>query len=389
MNILLRVNVSLLKADNKQLKPYQKRIFSYQIVSKLHIHFIPLGMKNSIHTLEIILDWELLMLVSTIDRFDASWTAIEKREGQTLKQLKSIATVRSVGASTRIEGSNMSDEEVDVLLSNIDIAKLVDRDSQEVVGYFNAMDLISESYQNIFITENNIKNLHKILLAHSKRDEWHRGNYKQHSNKVEATLPDGTKQIVFLTTEPGIPTEGEMNALINWYENDNRTHPLVKCATFCYEFLSIHPFQDGNGRLSRLLSNLLLLKSGYKWVEYISLEHEIENKKIEYYRELRKCQSQRPGEDITSWVNFFFKTLINIQINLLKKLDLKGTQAQLSTKEKSVLLFISDHAGCKSGQIARSLGIPNPTIKRILSELVSKNLIEKMGFGSGVNYTIK
>src|SRR5690554_562678 len=185
-------------------------------------------MENRVYMFSLNIDWELIRLISQIDRFDASWTSIEKKEGQSLKQLKIIATVRSVGASTRIEGSKMSDEEVGVLLKEIDITKIVDRDSQEVVGYFGTLDLISESHKDIPITESSLKNLHNILLIYSKKDEWHKGDYKQHSNAVEAKFPDGTHQIVFQTTEAGLPTQDAMRSLIDWYSNDNETHPLVK-----------------------------------------------------------------------------------------------------------------------------------------------------------------
>lgn len=346
-------------------------------------------MENNVYNFKIDIDWKLIRVISQIDRFDASWTTIEKKEGQSLKQLKSIATVRSVGASTRIEGSRMSDEEVKVLLQELDISKLEDRDSQEVVGYFNAFDIISESFLNIEISENSIKNLHNILMKHSKKDEWHKGKYKQHSNAVEANFPDGTKQIVFQTTEAGFPTEDAMRNLVNWYKNDTITHPLVKCCLFTYEFLSIHPFQDGNGRLSRLISSLLLLKNGYNWIQYVSFEHEIENRKPEYYRVLMNCQSQRPNENVSEWVNFFFDALKNIQEQLMLKLEHSGVEIQLSPREKSILTFIGNNAGCKSGEIAKKLGIPSPTIKRILPELIEKNLIEKHGIGPSTNYSIK
>jgi Fic family protein len=311
-------------------------------------------MENKVYIFKIDINWDLIGLISKIDRFDASWSSIEKREGQSLKQLKSISTVRSVGASTRIEGSKMSDAEVDVLLKNIDITKLEDRDSQEVVGYFDTLDIITKSYQDINITESSIKNLHNILLKHSKKDSWHKGDYKQHSNAVEANYPDGTKRIIFETTEAGFPTEDAMRSLFKWYKTDKETHPLVKCASFCYEFVSIHPFQDGNGRLSRLIASLLLLKNGYKWIQYVSFEHEIESKKEEYYRVLRNCQSQRPNENITEWISFFFNSLLNIQNQLLQKLESSGLQSQLSPKEKSILTFIGNHSGCKSGDIAKS-----------------------------------
>lgn len=345
-------------------------------------------MKTQVYTFQISLDWQLMALVSQTDRFDASWSTIEKKEGQSLKELKSIATIRSVGASTRIEGSKMTDEEVDVLLKNIDISRLSDRDSQEVAGYFEVLDLITEAYNDIPITENSIKNLHKTLLKYSEKDVWHRGDYKQLSNAVEANLPDGTQQIIFRTTEPGIPTQEAMASLIAWFKTDKETHPLVKCALLAYDFVSIHPFQDGNGRLSRLLANLALMKSGYHWVQYVSLEHEIEFQKNKYYQILRSCQAQRPSEDVTAWVHFFLGTLIKVQTLLLSKLERQGVMAELAPKEKAILTFIGEHPGCKSGEIAEKLDIPNPTVKRLLAQMVKANLVEKHGAGAGTNYSI-
>jgi Fic family protein len=206
---------------------------------------------------------------------------------------------------------------------------------------------------------------------------------------MEATLPNGAKQVIFQTTLPGFPTQQAVSSLIDWYQLDNKTHPLVKCALFAYEFVSIHPFQDGNGRMSRLLPTLLLLQHGYQWIQYVSFEHEIEHRKAEYYQVLRKCQAQRPGEDVTPWVIFFLDALKNIGQQLLKKLEDQGAESQLSPREKSVLVFIGDHPGCKSGKIAKKLAIPNPTVKRILAELSSKSLLEKHGSGPGTNYSIK
>ncbi len=346
-------------------------------------------MKNNVHTFQLNINWNLLSLISNIDRFDATWSTIERKEGQTLKHLKSIATVKSVGASTRIEGSKMSNKEVEVLLDNINITKIEDRDSQEVVGYFKTLGLIAESYNDIKINESSIKNLHSILMKHNEKDKWHKGNYKQHSNAVEATHSDGTKQIIFQTTEVGFPTEDAMRNLVEWYKHDNETHPLVKCALFAYDFVSIHPFQDGNGRLSRLLSSLLLLKNGYKWIQYVSFEHEIESRKTEYYRILQSCQSNRPNENVDEWISFFLGSLKNIQLKLSKKLESKGVLTKLTPKEKSIVSFIENYAGCKSGDIAKKLGIPSPTVKRILPKLIGLNLIEKHGIGPGTNYTTK
>ena len=345
-------------------------------------------MANQVHTFQLIPDWGLIQSISTLDRFDASWTAIEKREGKSLKQLKSIATVRSVGASTRIEGSAMSDEEVRVLIDKLNISKLEDRDSQEVAGYFEVLDLIAESYPDVPITESAIKSLHNVLMKHSQKDSWHKGDYKQQSNAVEATRPDGSKYIIFQTTPAGLETEEAMQLLIKWWDDDTETHPIVKCALFCYDFLSIHPFQDGNGRLSRLLATLLLLKNGYSWIQYVSFEHEIENRKAEYYQELMQSQKQRPGEDVYNWVKFFLDCLNKISDQLLSKFSMQGSTAKLGAKEKSVHLFIENHPGSRSGEIAIKLDLGLPLVKKILTGLVKEKLIVKHGAGAGTNYTL-
>ena len=346
-------------------------------------------MNNKVYNFELNIDWKLINLISEIDRFDANWTAIERKEGQSLNELKSIATVRSVGASNRIEGNKMSDEEVDALLQKIDLTTLADRDSQEVVGYFEVLDLITESYQNIHLSESHLKSLHNSLMKYNAKDQWHKGNYKQHSNAVEASFPDGTKHIIFQTTAAGFANENKIRALLDWYTTETEVHPLIKIGSFVYEFLSIHPFQDGNGRLSRLISTLLLLTKGYKWIAYVSFEHEIENRKNEYYQVLRSCQAQRPNEEVTVWIHFFLNCLATIQKQLLTKLLQSGLETQLSPKEKLIYSIIQNRPNIQSGEISEKLAIPLPTIKRLLAVLTAKGLIEKQGIGRNVSYSIK
>lgn len=346
-------------------------------------------MSIEINHLKLDIDMGLMTQLSNLDRFDASWNSIEKREGASLKQLKSIATVKSVGASTRIEGSKMSDDEVAVLIDKIEITQLELRDQQEVVGYFETLDTITDNFATIEISESQIKGLHNLLLKHGEKDAWHRGQYKQHSNAVEATLNNGTKQIIFRTTEPGFPTQDAMNRLVDWYEQDTNTLPLIKTALFVYEFLSIHPFQDGNGRLSRLLASLLLLKNGYTWIQYISFEHEIENRKSEYYKVLMETQRNRPGENVTAWVRFFISCLNHIQRNLLQKLEQHKNPAQaLSLREQRILFFIQNYPLSKSGEIAQKLDIALPTVKKTLKDLTTKNLVSKIGVGRATAYLV-
>lgn len=343
-------------------------------------------MTQNIHTLNLDLSMKLMNEISRLDRFDAEWTGIERREGASLKQLKSIATVRSVGASTRIEGSKMTDKEVEVLIGKLQVAKLEERDQQEVAGYFKTLDIITENYRDIQIREGEIKNLHKILMQFSEKDEWHRGNYKQLANSVDETRTDGTKRTIFQTTEPGFPTENAMQDLIAWYNSDKETLPIIKIALFVYDFLSIHPFQDGNGRLSRLLGTLLLLKNGYSWIQYVSFEHEIEHRKAEYYGVLMNTQRQRPGENVSEWMNFFMDCLLKIQNQLEVKLQTQQTTARLGSKEQIILSFLENNPYSKSSEIAEKLDINLPTVKKILSNLLLHKTISKTGIGKSTTY---
>jgi Fic family protein len=343
-------------------------------------------MTQKIYTLYLDISMKMVNDISKIDRFDAEWTGIERREGASLKQLKSIATVRSVGASTRIEGSKMTDKEVEVLISKLQIAKLEERDQQEVAGYYKALDIIAENYRDIQIREGEIKNLHKILMQYSEKDEWHQGNYKQHANSVDETRPDGKKRTIFQTTEPGFPTENAMHALFEWYNTDKETLPIIKIALFIYDFLSIHPFQDGNGRLSRLLGTLLLLKSGYLWIQYISFEHEIEYRKADYYSVLMHTQRQRPGENVSEWMNFFMDCLISIQKQLEVKLQTQQSTTRLGNKEQLIIHFLDNNPYSKSSEIAKKLDINLPTVKKILSNLLLNRTISKIGIGKSTTY---
>lgn len=346
-------------------------------------------METKIYHHKVDISWSLIQELSKLDRFDAAWSSIEKESKNDLTLLKTIATIRSIGSSTRIEGAQMSNEQVEALLKNITISKFESRDEQEVAGYREALDIICDAYDDLSIRETDIKGLHNILMKYSDKDLWHKGDYKQMSNAVEATMTDGSHKILFRTTEAGFATQDAMRSLTEWYNNDTEVHSLVKCALFTYEFLSIHPFQDGNGRMSRLLSNLLLLKSGYKWIQYVSFEHEIESRKSEYYRMLRLCQAGRPNEDITPWVTFFLSCLANIQQQLLAKLDHSNIQHKLSNREQAIVDYVSTHSGCRSGEIIAALGLPPASIKRSLSKLVENNILQRSGSHQRPYYTTR
>lgn len=344
-------------------------------------------MSQEIYNFTIELSWKYLEILRQVERFEIQWSRFRQREKTSLNQLKTLATIQSIGSSTRIEGSKLSDKQVQTLLEKIDITQIEDRDSQEAVGYYNALDIITESPKELRLTESTIKNLHNVLLKISDKDDWHRGQYKQHSNAVQVTFPDGSTQIIFKTTDPGFATDEEMKSLVNWMRSKDDINPIIKTAAFVYEFLSIHPFQDGNGRLSRLLTTLLLLQNGYDWVEYISFEHEIEKRKKKYYQALRNCQAKRPNENITEWIEFFLDSLYILINKLNKKLEI--SESDLSPKQKNVYIFICNNPEAKISTISEGSQVPRATLKRIINTLLEKELIEKNGKGAGTNYRMK
>jgi Fic family protein len=337
----------------------------------------------------------ILQKISFIDTFKGKWDIIEKKENKYLKQLRKIATIESIGSSTRIEGAKLTDKEVEQLLANLKITQFETRDKQEVVGYYEALNIILDNYQSIAISENYIKQLHKILLTHSEKDIRHRGDYKTSSNAVVARYPNGEEKLIFQTTEP-YRVNKEMSELAFWVKAnlDNESlHPLLVIATFIYEFLSIHPFQDGNGRLSRLLTTVLLMKKGYLFIQYISFEHIIEKRKKEYYRTLIEGQKNRyrETEKIDQWVCFFLECLETLIKKLQAKYDLYANKGgYLNERQKEIVEFIKTKQPVKLTDIIVKLaGYPKNTIKKDLVYLKNENIIEQIGQYKGAVYTIK
>jgi Fic family protein len=337
---------------------------------------------------------QVLKQIGFIDSFKGRWSAIEQKENRYLKELKHLTTIESTGSSTRIEGATLDDEEVEKLLKSVKVSKFKSRDEQEVVGYYEVLDVILDNYADIRLSERYIKQLHGMLLKHSTKDIRHRGQYKSLSNQVVATYPGGKQTTVFKTTEPHL-TGKEIEELIEWTNaafDKEELHPLIIIAAFVYEFLSIHPFQDGNGRLSRLLTTLLLMQHSYHFVQYVSFESLIEERKKEYYRALMAGQKNRymPGEKIDQWALFFFEGMAS----LIRKLEHKYQEynkngGYLNDRQKKVLAFITRNAPLKLADIVDGTGFNRSTIKKDIAYLLSENNIKRMGRGKGTAYRIK
>jgi Fic family protein len=339
----------------------------------------------------VILSQEILQKITQIDEFRGLWKGSLRLSPQTLGRLKRSVLITSTGASTRIEGSRMSDEEVARLIQGLRSTPPKGRDAQEVAGYADLLGRIFDHWQTLKITEGQILHFHKILLNFSEKDKAHKGAYKTTDNKVVMRKEDGTEVVIFEPTKPFL-TKKEMDDVIYWLHEEmerKETHSLILIANFIFEFLAIHPFTDGNGRLSRALTILLLLKTGYTYVPYVSLDEIIEEKKIEYYLALRRTQSKHKTkkEDITEWLNFLLDALLEQVKRAQAIMEEDQPEKLLSEKQLSVYqLFRTETLSVSEISKLLKDTIPMATLKQALPRLVALRLIEKIGSGRGTRY---
>lgn len=337
---------------------------------------------------------EILSLVARIDEFKGAWRALGALAPDRLSALRRVATIESIGSSTRIEGSKLSDREVEHLLSNLEIKSFATRDEQEVAGYAELMDLVFLSWQDIPFTENHMKQLHQVLLRYSDKDDWHRGNYKTHSNSVAAFDETGAQiGIVFQTASP-FDAPRLMTELVAWVNMERETahlHPLLVIALCVVVFLEIHPFQDGNGRLSRVLTTLLLLQAGYAYVPYSSLESVIEQSKEAYYRALRQTQRtiRTEAPDWQPWLGFFLRSLSEQVRRLEKKIEReKIVLATLPALSLQIVEFAREHGRVTIGEVIKLTGASRNTLKQHFRSLVERGTLDQHGGGRGVWYDL-
>ena len=350
---------------------------------------------DMINTNSLTITPELLNLISEIDEFKGSWKALGTLAPERLSALRRVATIESVGSSTRIEGSRLSDREVEKLLNNISIKAFNTRDEQEVAGYADTMEQVFQSWEYIPLTENHVRQLHRDLLRYSDKDERHRGSYKYSSNSVAAFDENGQQiGIVFETATP-FDTPRLMTELIEWTNATLETkalHPLLVIGIFTVAFLAIHPFQDGNGRLSRILTALLLLRCGYAYTPYSSLESVIENSKQGYYLALRQTQQtiRTDSPNWQPWLVFFLRALQQQMWRLKKKVEREHlVLAELPSLSLQILEFAREHGRVTMGEIINLTGANRNTAKIHLRRLVEDNFLEVVGKGRGAWYKVR
>ncbi len=348
-------------------------------------------MGNFMDAMSVKISPEILRLVTGIDEFKGAWRAFRNIAPDRLSLLRKVATIESVGSSTRIEGAKLTDGEIERLLSGVGLERFRSRDEEEVAGYAEAMNLVFGSYGDIPLDENHVKQLHQILLEYSSKDARHRGEYKKLPNDVAAFDIDGKNVGVIFETATPFDTPRKMRELVEWFDHEaraNHHHILILIAVFIVHFLAIHPFQDGNGRLSRILTTLCLLKAGYLYVPYSSLERVIEENKDRYYLALRRAQSTLHADNsrLDDWLVFFLQALKTQTEVLSRKLDHEKDLLEIPKLSQDILAIAREHGRVTVRDACRLTGANRNTVKVHMKGLVRKRLLALEGTGKGAWY---
>jgi Fic family protein len=333
----------------------------------------------------------LWRMITHIDEIKGQWSYGASLGTQALGRLKRSVLVTSTGASTRIEGARLSDEDVEGLMRGLSLQKLADRDTQEVRGYYEALRLVFDSWDNLELSENHIKQLHSLLLQYADKDQRHRGHYKTMDNKVEMRNEHGQAVgVVFDTTSPYL-TPKKMQELVDWTNDalkSSSRHPLLVIGNFIVELLRVHPFLDGNGRLSRILTNLLMLRAGYSYVPFVSHERLVESSKVEYYLALRRSQKtfDSSRETIQPWLDFFIRACDAQAEQAMALLSADAIERLLSPSQLLVWNYLGAGDEAAPGKIASATGVPRSTVAQALDKLLELGKIERLGLGRATRY---
>ncbi|MCX6761091.1 MAG: Fic family protein [Candidatus Nealsonbacteria bacterium] len=337
---------------------------------------------------------EIWSKIIKIDELKGQWIAGAQLSPQVLGRLKRSVLITSTGASTRIEGAKLSDEDVEKLMRGINIQKFADRDKQEVKGYYELLENVFNSWKNLRFNESMIKHFHKELLKYVKKDETHRGDYKKIENQVQMISAAGKSVGILFDTTRAYLTPKEMQELVEWTQEaiiEKKYHPLLIVGNFLVEFLQIHPFQDGNGRLSRIITNLLLLKEGYLYMPYVSHEKLIEDNKPEYYLALRKSQKtfKTDHEDIVAWLDFFLTVFFKQSEMAIDLLSKENIEQLLTQKQLAVWEYLQKSGQAAPRDISKNTKVAYPTVRQAIDKLMRLKKIDRIGQGRSTSYRKK
>jgi|LakMenEpi03Aug12_release.lakeMendotaPanAssembly.Ray.scaffolds.fasta_scaffold26428_5 Fic family protein len=344
---------------------------------------------------------EMLRLIAEIEEFRGRWGAhsftLRNHSSESLEQMRRLATISSIGASTRIAGSSLSNQEVATLLANPERRPLSSQDEEEVAGYADAIRLVLDSWNSLTVSEEHLRQLHTVLLQHSaKGDKDHhlRGEYKRVPNHVAVVDESGEMKGTILETSSPAETPRKMERLLGWYaeaERSGELHPLLVTGMFIAWFLAIHPFDEGNGRLSRILTTLLLLRAGYAHVTYASLEQIIEGTMAFHDAALRKTQQtlNSPLPDWGSWLLFFLRSLVHQKDQLMARMDSREkVLPELTELASRLIRLLADVPALSVAAAVQATGANRNTVKATLRNLAARELLVARGKGRGAHYTM-
>lgn len=339
---------------------------------------------------------ECLNYLQNIAQFKEKWATSVEPKRDIYVSLKHSTIITSAGASTRIEGAKLTDAQIIERLDGLQIQSIRDRDEAEVAGYLDCKNYIFDHFAELTLSEHTIRSLHQMLmryLPNAIMPASQRGAYKNITNSVvRVDHQTGAQEIVFETTPPGPQTETAMRNLVDHYQafiHDPNYSDVEVIASFVVTFLAIHPFRDGNGRMSRLLTDLCLLQKGYTFCFYSSHEKMIEQTKAQYYVALRQTQmTLHTTPDINPWFIYFLKTL-GSQVKELEHMLSQDKPGTLTKKENQIFELIGQHQPVTFSFLERESGIKKPTLKSILARLKKNGAIIMEGKLKGSQYRLK
>lgn len=332
-----------------------------------------------------IINQNIINLLTQIHEFKGKQDIYTETKPDILSSLLSVAKIQSISSSNKIEGIYTADKRIKELVSEKVIPK--NRNEEEIAGYRDVLELIHENYNYININSNTILQLHRDLYKYSGNIG---GSFKTNQNYIEETLNDGTKVTRFIPLN-AVETPIAIEELCNSYNNEialGQIDPLLLICLFIFDFVSIHPFNDGNGRMSRLLTLLLLYKSNYIVGKYISIEKIIETTKESYYDALKKSSDrwQTESNDYCYFVEYYLGVILNAYKEFSSRFEYIINNKLTATQRITILFKESYVPINKSYILEKCPNISETTIERVLSTLLKDKKIEKISNGKLTKY---
>lgn len=328
-------------------------------------------------------DNETLNYMSQIHEFKGKQSVYLKDKTEQLERLVEIAKIQSTSASNEIEGIRTTETRLRQLVSEKTTPK--NRDEREIAGYRDVLGLIHDNFDYIPLSPNYILQLHKILFSHT--DSAYGGSFKNVQNYISATDENGKRYVLFTPFAPYETPEGIQRICdeFNFAIGEGNVDPLLIIPVFIHDFLCIHPFIDGNGRMSRLLTTLLLYRCGYSIGKYISLEAKIAKTKNSYYDSLENAQEgwYQNEDDPTQFIKYFLGTVIAAYRDLDERIEIVSGSA-IDTVRNAIETRIGKFTKREILEMCTNLSAAS--VERSLKKLCDTGEIVKQGSGKSTFY---